>query len=183
MRRFFLLLSFLLIVGAGLVGWWYFNVDYPIKYEHEIDTALNETWPGQADKYKTLMLAMVRSESSFDANVNSKAGAVGLMQLMPATAQMMATQIGLTNYSDEQLLNPAVNLRLGAAYVKYLLDQYNNNTELMLASYNAGPNAAKLWETGQTVASETASYVPTVLRRQQGYQQRLRLRQWYQKAR
>jgi soluble lytic murein transglycosylase len=88
------------------------------------------------------LLALVREESRYDAAVISPARAVGLAQLLPSTAQAMTNDasIGL-----QQLKDPALNLRLGARYIRMQLDRFGGDQRLALAAYNAGPGAARRW--------------------------------------
>ena len=97
-----------------------------------------------------LIRAVVQVESGFNPYARSPKGALGLMQLMPATIQ----QFGVRNP-----FNPVENVRAGVAYLRELLDRYQNNEELALAAYNAGPGAVD--KHGQTVPpyKETQSYV------------------------
>ena len=85
-----------------------------------------------------LLLAMVRQESAFDPQARSWAGARGLMQIMPATAREMAQRIGLP-YSTSRLTDPEFSLQLGSAYFAQVLRMFENDVELSLAAYNAGP--------------------------------------------
>jgi soluble lytic murein transglycosylase-like protein len=100
-----------------------------------------------------LVRAVVQVESAFNVRARSPKGALGLMQLMPATIQ----QYGVRNP-----FNPAENIRAGVAYLRQLLDRYANNVELALAAYNAGPGAVD--RHGQTVPpyKETQSYVSRI---------------------
>lgn len=92
-----------------------------------------------------LVHAVGRQESNFDVNAVSSVGALGIMQLMPATAKQVAQQLG-TTYSTTQLTRePAYNLRLGATYLANLLDQYNGSYVLAIAAYNAGPGSVSQW--------------------------------------
>lgn len=100
-----------------------------------------------------LVRAVVQVESAFNPSARSPKGAMGLMQLMPATAR----QYGVTNP-----FNPAENVRAGVAYLRELLDRYRGNEELALAAYNAGPGAVD--KHGQTVPPyrETRNYVAQI---------------------
>jgi soluble lytic murein transglycosylase len=92
---------------------------------------------------KDLLYAVMRQESGFDLDVVSPAGAVGLLQLMPETARRVAAEIGFEGKLS--LDDPATNLRLGAAYLRKLLDIFNQDLILTVAGYNAGPSAVALW--------------------------------------
>ena len=93
----------------------------------------------------SLMLAIVRQESSFVTDATSPAGARGLMQLMPATAKKVARSLGL-KYQRQRLHEDAeYNLRVGGAHIADLLAQYDGSRALALASYNAGPGRTSRW--------------------------------------
>jgi soluble lytic murein transglycosylase-like protein len=105
------------------------------------------------DVRSDLVRAVMQVESAFNPNAISPKGAMGLMQLMPATMR----QYGVLN-----AFNPSENVRAGVAYLRALLDRYSNNEELALAAYNAGPGAVD--KHGQAVPPyrETQNYVARI---------------------
>jgi soluble lytic murein transglycosylase-like protein len=99
-----------------------------------------------------LLKALVRQESNFDPGATSPAGAMGLTQLMPATA----AGLGVTNPSD-----PAQNLEGGAKYLKQQLDRFGGDVSKALAAYNAGPGAVQKYN-GVPPYAETQNYVKNI---------------------
>ena len=118
------------------------------KYNKEINAA--------AKKWKvepSLIKAVIHAESSFKADNQSSVGAQGLMQLMPATQQI---------YSVTNPFDPKQNIQAGVAYLKRLLNMFNNNLDLALAAYNAGENAVKKYNNKIPPFEETKNYVKRV---------------------
>ncbi len=91
-----------------------------------------------------LVYAVMRQESGFDPAIVSPASAVGLMQLMPATARQAAVELALP-FDEADLTRPEVNLRLGAFYIAKLLRMFQGHVALAAAAYNAGPRAVSRW--------------------------------------
>jgi soluble lytic murein transglycosylase-like protein len=100
-----------------------------------------------------LVRAVVQVESGFNPYATSPKGALGLMQLMPAT---------IHRYGVKNPFNPAENVRAGVAYLKQLLDRYQNNEELALAAYNAGPGAVDRYRQTVPPYRETKQYVAQI---------------------
>jgi soluble lytic murein transglycosylase len=94
---------------------------------------------------KALVLAVIRQESEYDPSAVSGAGAMGLMQLMPRTAQETAKKIGVSHNTGMLTAQPYHNVRLGSAYLSQLLDRYDGSLPLVLASYNAGSGRVAQW--------------------------------------
>ncbi len=86
-----------------------------------------------------LLRGLVRQESVFDSSAKSRAGAMGLMQLMPATARSLSRSVLRSRYRRAFLYDPGVNAKLGAAYLRSLLDRFDDSMILALAAYNGGP--------------------------------------------
>lgn len=119
----------------------------------EIDSLIEE-YSAKNGLDADFVKAVVRQESGFNPKATSKCGAMGLMQLMPATAK----GLGVTNaYDAEQ------NIYGGTKYLKGLLDRFDNNKELALAAYNAGPNAVKKYK-GIPPYAETQNYVKSIMK-------------------
>jgi soluble lytic murein transglycosylase-like protein/TolA-binding protein len=91
-----------------------------------------------------LVSAVMRQESIFNPGIVSPAGAIGLMQIMPYTAEQLAGDLKIPFVVDS-LYKPSYNIRLGTYYLKQLLEKFNDNFVLVLSSYNAGPHNAKKW--------------------------------------
>ncbi|MCE9957269.1 transglycosylase SLT domain-containing protein [Aeromonas media] len=132
----------------------------------------------------SLLYAISRQESALYPLAQSPVGARGLMQLMPATAKETAAKLGVPYRNEQQLFDPAMNIRLGSAYLKRLLDVYDGNRILAAAAYNAGPGRVKRWREQSTnkpmdvwVESipyrETRNYVQNVLSFDLIYQHKL----------
>ncbi len=92
-----------------------------------------------------LTLAIARRESEFDIAARSPAGALGLMQVVPGTAQMMADRLGEPYELDRLTTDPRYNARLGAQYLRQLSDEFGDSLILVAAGYNAGPGRPRRW--------------------------------------
>jgi soluble lytic murein transglycosylase-like protein len=119
-------------------------------YAQDIEQVANEIGVDAA-----LVHAVITAESGYNPNAVSRAGAQGLMQLMPATAK---------RYAVRNVLDPQQNIRGGTRYLRDLLDMFDNNLELAIAAYNAGENAVIRYGMKIPPYRETQAYVPKVLR-------------------
>ena len=121
----------------------------------------------------SLIAAVIYAESRF-RDQESHAGALGLMQITPQTADVIAHLSGGTQFVTGDLSNPDINIRYGTYYLRYLLQRYDGNEVAALAAYNAGSHAADGWG-GSTLDldgirfPETRAYVEEVLDKRQEY--------------
>lgn len=113
---------------------------YPLAYREII---LAESQAQRLDP--SLVAAIVRQESLFAANATSRAGARGLLQLMPETGRWWAGRLGVRDYSLDLLYHPEINVHLGTAYFADLQRRYGE-LQLALVAYNAGPTRARRWQ-------------------------------------
>jgi soluble lytic murein transglycosylase len=129
-----------------------------------------------------LVAGVIYAETKFDART-SPAGAVGLMQIEPATALFLAKRSGATTFNTSDLNHPAVNIAYGCYYLRYLLNEYHGKVVLALAAYNGGETNVNKWVSearahGHTLTisaipfPETRAYVSRVLHAAQDYRHR-----------
>ncbi|WP_244070448.1 lytic transglycosylase domain-containing protein [Nitrosomonas sp. PY1] len=110
---------------------------------------------------EALVYGLIRQESRFITNIRSHAGAMGLMQLMPATASWAAKKLGVTNFQQYKLADASTNLQLGTYYLHHVLSGLQNQPLLALAAYNAGPGRARRWQDNSDTL-EGAIYAETI---------------------
>lgn len=113
---------------------------YPFGYREVI-----EKHAGEYGVDPLLVAAVIYVESKFNAQAVSSKGARGLMQVMPATAQWIARNIGLGNISEEMLLDPDINIRMGTWYLADLSREFGGNLYVMIAAYNGGRGQVARW--------------------------------------
>ncbi|NOT11593.1 MAG: lytic transglycosylase domain-containing protein [Methylococcaceae bacterium] len=118
----------------------YLDLINEVAYRHQVDAKL--------------VHAVIQTESAYNSNAVSSAGAVGLMQLMPDTAR----RFGVTNRND-----PDQNVEGGTRYLRHLIDMFNPNLDLAVAAYNAGENAVIKYNNSIPPYPETQNYVKQVL--------------------
>jgi Transglycosylase SLT domain len=110
-----------------------------------------------------LLQALIATESGFDAAVVSPKGAVGLMQLMPPTAQRYGVQGDAKTSIEKKLTDPKTNIKAGSRYLRDLLTMFPGSPELALAAYNAGEGTVKRYGNKIPPFPETQNYVKTVM--------------------
>lgn len=128
---------------------------YPIKYKDEILKASNDYNLDPA-----LICAVINAESSFNKNAKSRSGAVGLMQILPSTAEWVAAKLNF-EYSPKMLYEPNVNINFGCYYLSYLLDKFAIEATAICA-YNAGEGIVRAWLLDEKCSSngKALNYIP-----------------------
>jgi soluble lytic murein transglycosylase len=162
-----LLICFLIILfmNSSFIG----RKMYPIYYQKEIKQSAENH---NIDPF--LIAAMIRVETNYKYHLESKKGAIGIMQLMPDTASWIVEAANFEPQTPEDLLKVDVNINLGAWYMKWLTKHYNGNIVYAVAAYNAGQGNVNKWkENGvwdgteanidQIPFGETRHYVQRVL--------------------
>lgn len=143
---------------------------YPTKYSEYVYK--------YAEEYEVdpiLVFAIIKAESNFNPNVVSSSNAIGLMQLMDATAEEIASKLDITFMKKASLYNPELNIQLGTKYFSNLMKQYEDNYLLALTAYNAGIGNVQKWieqgiikEDGSDIENipfkETNNYVRKIVR-------------------
>lgn len=133
------------------------EITLPLRHEDIIRQQAAEK-----DLDPALIAAVIYTESRF-RDQTSRAGATGLMQLMPATADYIARKSGGVRFTHEDLATPQVNIAYGSWYLRYLLDHYDGSTVLALAAYNAGMTKADAWSRAARARGEhfdAARHIP-----------------------
>ena len=140
---------------------------FPTPFRKEVQAVARDIGLDPAYVY-----GLIRQESRFILNARSTVGASGLMQLMPATARWTAKKIGM-DYTADLITDRDTNLKLGAHYLKLVLDDFSGSQALAAAAYNAGPGRPRKWREGPVLEpavwaeniplSETRDYVKKVL--------------------
>jgi len=151
--------------------WWH---AWPAPYEDELAAAAREGGPAAA-----LVYSIMREESGYRPEVISVSGARGLLQLMPQTATRVAASLGEVDFDPDALFRPAVNIRLGSAYLRQMLARFDGYRSAAIGSYNAGPEAVSRWLrqpqrpddewVEQIPYGQTRAYVKRVLRSLHAY--------------
>jgi soluble lytic murein transglycosylase-like protein len=110
-----------------------------------------------------LLQALIATESGFDVDAVSPKGAVGLMQIMPATAERHGLQGNAKEPIEKKLTDPKTNIRLGSRHLRMLMNMYPQRLDLVLAAYNAGEGAVQRYGNKIPPFKETQNYVLTVM--------------------
>ena len=116
------------------------EVRFPLEHE-----GLVRSYAAKRHVAPAVLYAIIRTESAFMHDARSPAGALGLMQVMPATGRETARRIGAALPSARALLDPKKNVMIGSAYLKQVLDRFDGSFSMAAAAYNAGPHRVRSW--------------------------------------
>ena len=168
----FRVIPMIVVALFGVISWGYafapaslVRLVYPLRYEEYI---LSSATNHGVDPY--LVAAVIETESGWDPSARSQRGAVGLMQLLPDTADDMVHK-GIVDgavVDSSNLTDPATNIELGCSYLSYLISYFNGSTDHAIAAYNAGMGNVNDWsETGEELEDsiafpETQAYLSRV---------------------
>ena len=170
-----------IIAGALIFGFAYDGIltaverlEHPQKYSESVNK-----YYGEYGIPQNIIYAVIKTESKFDPKAESKAGAIGLMQLLPSTFRWLSDDIIKEKLPDDHIYDPDTNIKYGTRYLKLLYDKYYDievdNWETVFAAYNAGPKNVDDWlsdsrysDDGKTLKNipfaETETYVARVVK-------------------
>ena len=175
-RRLLLLATAVIIIALAVSLTPYpWRLLYPLSHQELI---IKEARAAKLDP--SLVAAIINVESHWQTSAISSKGAKGLMQLMPTTADWIASKLGKDTVNEQDLFLPEINIHLGVCYFADLLAQFNNNATIALAAYNGGRGNGKNWldsdvwdGSDDTIESipfgETRRYVQKVVTQQKIY--------------
>ncbi len=170
----------IIVAVVGIVGFTQLSESwekskYPLEYQDLI-----EKYAAQYDLDPYFIAAVINTESGFDASAVSSAGAQGLMQIMPETAEWIAGKLGDKELDPKNLTDPETNIEMGCWYLQFLKEGFDNNLPVMMAAYNAGHNKVRSWlddpqySDGENLTNipypETENYVKKVTKAYEEYQ-------------
>lgn len=139
-----LIVSFVLIVMV-VSGYFYLpsilgDSVFPLEYEETI-----KKWCTEYNEDPFLVAAIIMQESGYNPRAQSYAGAMGIMQIMPATGRSIAKGVGIPNFTTDMLFNPEIAIQMGTWHIHVLKEKYGGNVAAALAGYNAGTGNADKW--------------------------------------
>jgi len=142
---------------------------FPLEYEKSIIE--------YSDMYNVdpnLVAAVINTESKFVVDASSSKGAIGLMQIMPDTGKWIAEKLELTNFKEEIIADPEMNIRMGTWYLKKLSNDFNGDYILTLAAYNGGPGNVTKWLEDEKYSSDGENLHKIPFKETKSYVQRVR---------
>jgi len=169
-----IMILLVVVIAFFAVRYYVYNVTYKVAYKDIIEKYASEY---NIDEY--LLMAIINTESNFNKDAVSKAGAKGLMQITDTTAKSIAKSMGDTDFKVDDLFDPETSIKMGAWYFDNLRTRFGSN-ELVLAAYNAGRGNVNTWLNASIISedgkdynnipfSETKNYIKKVLKDEKIY--------------
>lgn len=151
------------IVFVLFLGVCSFNLVFPLRYKSYI-----KEYSKAENLSATMVASLIKTESNFNKNAVSKKGAIGLMQILPATGKWICETYFDFEFDESMLYDPETNIKIGTKYLSYLFSKFDDEVTV-LACYNAGEGVVKNWigenktlEKTQIQFEETQKYVQKV---------------------
>ena len=168
MRKF--LISITLVLGIFLCAFFaqtYFRYQYPLQYEEDIilEAKKNNISPA-------LVASLINAESGFNTTAISSKGAMGLMQIMPSTANWVAGELNIENFNEKMLLEPSINIRIGCKYLGYLKEKFDDD-RVLLSAYNAGETIVRTWLKDEKYSVDGISLTSTPYKQTNAYVEKI----------
>lgn len=159
-KKVFLKLIFLvvLIIAFGMTSQYIIKENFfPYKYKEYVDFYSNKY-----DLDPLFVLAVIKTESKFNDDAQSHKNAVGLMQITVETGEWAAKEMGYTSFLKDNLYDEEYNISMGCWYLRRLKDTFNEDLDLTIAAYNAGPTNVRTWLENEKYSSDGKSidYIP-----------------------
>lgn len=147
-KRMFIFISFFICLLLIIVFiYFFYNIKFPIKYKDQI-----AKYSKEYNLSASLVASVINSESSFNKNAVSKAGAIGLMQIIPSTAEYICDLLN-EEFFIENLYNPEKNIKYGCFYLRYLKNKFVDE-KTTLCAYNAGETIVFNWLKDKNISSD-----------------------------
>ena len=177
-RKIYFISFFLSLALIFISVFVFYQVRYPIKYQDAINV-----YSARYGLDNELVASLINEESSFKANSKSNKGALGLMQLLPSTAEYIATNLLKEEYNQNSLYEPETNIRYGCCYLNYLRNKFEDEKTLLCA-YNAGETNVLKWLSDKNLSENgkkldnipylaTQNYVSKIIKGKKYYLKRL----------
>lgn len=144
----FIFLILLVLFSINVVKYALYRM-YPVTYSEYVQK-YSELY--NLDEH--LVFSMIKAESGFNPNAVSPRDAKGLMQIIDSTGEWAAEKMDIKDFKTAQLMEPETNIRIGCWYIARLLKQYNQDTELALAAYNAGSGNVSKWLKDESISKD-----------------------------
>ena len=135
MKKTLIFFSMMLVLTFSIINYFLF----PLKYKNEI-----QIYAKKYDLNPALIASVINAESSFNKHAKSSKGAVGLMQILPTTAEWIYSQLYIDEFNKKILTNENYNIQMGCFYLSYLENKFTNLT-CLLCAYNAGESVVTQW--------------------------------------